>query len=159
MKWTWWFTIANQQAVASELVIIFICYSVRFTLKVLFFSLLRCMAFLLHGGSLYAVCSYLYLLVFFETLQSKNYHNMLFSSDFDWRAHVLFKWQANWKYGTEVFLLWSYMIIWISLAAGGLSLKEMSFITAANLKSSFPETGLNRDFWLNKIVRNLYIYT
>lgn len=27
------------------------------------------------------------------------------SSDFDWRAYVLFKWQANWKteYGTEVF--------------------------------------------------------
>lgn len=55
------------------------------------------MAFLLHGGSLYAVCIYLYLLVFFETLQSKNYHNMLFSSDFDWRAHVLFKRQANWN--------------------------------------------------------------
>lgn len=46
--------------------------------------------------------------------------------------------QLEHKYGTEVFLLWSYRIIRISLAAVGLCLKEMSFITIAKVQNFMP---------------------
>lgn len=36
-------------------------------------------------------------LSFLKALQSKNYNNMLFCSDFDQRVYVLFKWQTNWN--------------------------------------------------------------